>query len=56
MEAATIVEAEFRTEFAKESLRGVAVVRLDEDDGGVSLRKFLEGGGLAAACKPKRKK
>lgn len=43
------VETEFRAELVEESLGGVAVVRLDEDDGRVSLGECLERGGLAAA-------
>ena len=49
VETATVVETEFGTEFVEERLRGVAVVGLDEDDGGVRLRERLEGGGLAAS-------
>ena len=50
VEASTVIEAEFCTEFVEESLRGVAVVSFDENYRRVRLGKFLEGGGLAAAC------
>ena len=50
VKASAIIETELRTEFVEESLRRVAVVCLDEEDGRVRFGKFLEGGGLAAAC------